>query len=414
MRFRRLALPLALTFAAAGCRRQGDAGARPPLAQFLVTTSDSAYWVASDGSALRVRGVPMQLTRIDGHFHELYVADDDRSYADALFIGQRVYARDLHDNDSTLVFEDMVAPRAALRYGRAHPGRRPLGEDENGSDDPAVVATADITILDAHGPYVSLDYHTDTSVVKGSTWHTTRRLVVDARTGERVTLAALLGRSGAARAQREGQERFTAARDSVLATRDSAARDALGSDAFHFDENSFAITSIDGAPAIAFAVPGAGEGALGSAIPLEPVLVDSIPGWPAVRETLPVATDATGAARWERRSLSLVARPTADGTGSQLVLVDSARAESAVATVSGDAVHVYWLDGAATGDGTLKDLERAFEEAARYDEAVRTAMRHTSRHVPPLARYASNSRPHIPVHLPWIPRPRPRTSPKRS
>lgn len=404
MRFRGLALPFALLIAAAGCRRQGDAAVRTPLAQFLVTTADSAYWVTSDGASIKVRGVPMQLTRIDGQFRELYVSDDDHSYADALFIGQRVYARDLHGNDSTLIFEDMVAPRAALRYGRAHPGQRPLGQDENGSDDPPIVATADITILDAHGPYVSLDYHTDTSVVKGSTWHTTRRLVVDARTGERVTLAALLGRTGAARAMREGQERYAAARDSVLGTRDSAARQALGSDAFRFDENSFAITSIDGAPAIAFAVPGEGEGALGSAITLEPVLVDSIPGWPVVRASLPVATDATGASRWERKALSLVSRPTTDGTASQLVLIDGARVETAVATVSGDVVHVYWLDAPAIDEATRKDLERAFEGAARYDDAARTAQRVA----PSLTRLASNSRP----FTSWIPRPR--TSPKRS
>jgi hypothetical protein len=36
---------------------------------------------------------------VDGRFYELNVTDDDRSYGDAVLVGQRVYRRDLENDD---------------------------------------------------------------------------------------------------------------------------------------------------------------------------------------------------------------------------------------------------------------------------------------------------------------------------
>jgi hypothetical protein len=71
--------------------------------------------------AVRVRGAPLELARVDGRFYELYVVDDDRSYEEAVFVGQRIFRRDLITGDSLLVYEDTIVPRLAARYARLHP-----------------------------------------------------------------------------------------------------------------------------------------------------------------------------------------------------------------------------------------------------------------------------------------------------
>ena len=60
-----------------------------------MAAGDSTFWVSSDSTGMRVRGSPMLLARWDGRFYEVYVADDDRSYYDAVFVGQQVFRRDL-------------------------------------------------------------------------------------------------------------------------------------------------------------------------------------------------------------------------------------------------------------------------------------------------------------------------------
>ena len=62
-------------------------------ADFIVTTGDSSYWVTSGPQGLRMRGVPMLLARVDGRFREIYVADDDRSYFDAVLVGRSASGR---------------------------------------------------------------------------------------------------------------------------------------------------------------------------------------------------------------------------------------------------------------------------------------------------------------------------------
>ena len=62
---------------------------------FVLAAGDSSYWVTSTGGSVSVRGAPLELARVDGRFYEVYVADDDRSFEDAVLVGQRIYRRDL-------------------------------------------------------------------------------------------------------------------------------------------------------------------------------------------------------------------------------------------------------------------------------------------------------------------------------
>src|SRR5918999_3362855 len=108
----------------------------PPTAEFLISAGDSTYWVRTDTTGVRVRGSPILLARYGGQFYEVYVTDDDRSFADATFVGQRIYRRSLVSGDSTLVFEDSTVSGMAGSYAADNPGSRPLGPDEEPPDEP--------------------------------------------------------------------------------------------------------------------------------------------------------------------------------------------------------------------------------------------------------------------------------------
>ena len=110
-----------------GC--DGSSGA--PRVEFIVAAGDSTYWIKTSGSAVTLRGSPMVLARLDGRFRELYVVDEDRSFENALFVGQRLYQRDLLTGDSTEVFRDTLITSLAERYERRHPEARRLAPDED-------------------------------------------------------------------------------------------------------------------------------------------------------------------------------------------------------------------------------------------------------------------------------------------
>src|SRR4029434_2417661 len=129
----------------------------------------------------------------------LYVADDDRSYFDALLIGQRIFRRDLVSGDSVQVFEDQRVSSIARRYGADPPDERRLDEDEDGSDDPHTVATSDAELLDVLGPLLSYSHHTDIDIANVEDSHTARYGVIDLRDGSAATLRAIFGDTAARR-----------------------------------------------------------------------------------------------------------------------------------------------------------------------------------------------------------------------
>jgi len=145
---------LALLLASTACRRTP---ASPPAGEFLVLAGDSTFWVHTGAEGIRARGSPLQLARYRGRFYEVYITDDDRSYTDALIVGQQMYRRDLLSDDSALVFEDTTISHIARWYGHEHPNDHPLDTDDEPDADPHVSAQSELNTVAQHGQYLSPD-----------------------------------------------------------------------------------------------------------------------------------------------------------------------------------------------------------------------------------------------------------------
>src|SRR6185437_8997659 len=250
---------VSLAMCAAVCTRSRDTrgNASPPTAEFLVSTADSTFWVSTGAGGVRVRGEPLTLARLDGRFYELYSADDDYSYPDAMLLGERLYRRDLRSGDSAVVFVDTIVPRIATTYARAHPDEEPLGPDEETDADPGTSAAADIDVLGVLGPYVSYEYDVDVQLAGRDPWSATQRGVIDLRTRRRVAVADLFGASAGAALVEQGRRLYLDERDSVLrALRggpENARRAANALGTLHFDPGSFTLDEAEGQPAVIFA-----------------------------------------------------------------------------------------------------------------------------------------------------------------
>ncbi|MFN2563509.1 MAG: hypothetical protein ABR499_00690 [Gemmatimonadaceae bacterium] len=369
------ALAALILLAASACRPAGP----PPPAEFLVSAGDSTYWVRTDTTGVRVRGSPILLARYGGQFYEVYVTDDDRSFTDAMFVGQRIYRRDLVTGDSTLVFEDSIVPGMARSYAAANPGARRLRPDEESTDDPGTSTTAELTILDVHGPYLSYDYHVDVEGSGAPSWHATRRGVVDLRTGAPATLTAIFGDATAVRIARQARLAYLAAIDSVFRSESDGARlVAAALRSYVFDEASFAITDRAGQPAVAFHIPGRGTGTAGGlTLPLPPIAASDVRWWrDDVRPSLPQVRADSLIERWPHGAFEVAARyDTAFGGAFAMISVrdSSRRREWPIARVQAPVHHIHWLDRPALDSVSRVGLKRAFNEAAFYDENVRTA-----------------------------------------
>jgi hypothetical protein len=368
---------LSVVLAAAGCSRStGDAGGRPPRAEFLVSSADSTFWVSTAGGAVNVRGAPLMLASYGGHFYELYTADDDYSYQDALLVGERLYRRDISNDDSLAVLADTTVPRLALAYAKAHPDERPLDPDEDGDADPPTSATAELDVLDVAGPYLSFEYRVDVTTPGAHAWHATRRGVLDLRTGKSVRVAELFGDSAGARITAAGRTAFEAMRDSVTRIRASLDGDeARAADALarrSFDERSFTISAVGRKPAVAFGVPARGDDASGSLVELDAVPAGDAPWWGAVARTLPTTDDADND-RWTGGSYRVIARYDTSGEVARLSIADTARREWLVASMLAPLRRIDWLDRPGIDGAARRALARAFNEASTYDENTRVA-----------------------------------------
>lgn len=372
----RASLVLVLAVALAACRPERRAGG-PPRGEFLVATDDSTFWVTSGPAGVHARGLPIQLARFDGRFYEVYAMDDDRSFDDALLVGQRLYRRDLETDDSVVVFADTTVPRVARDYARANPDARPLAPDEDGAEDPSTVATADIDVVDVHGPYLSFQYATDLQLPSGDSWHSVRHGVVDLRAGRPVGLRQLFGQAVARRIVGNGRGAFDSITDSVrLASGVGARRAARALRHFRFDETSFTLTSVAGEPAVDFVAPGLATSPDMLPLPLPPINAAGVRWWKDVRPTLPVADDGR-VARWRGHGYDVVTRGDTSDTTSRLVITDTARREWSVTTLSSPARRIFWLDAPAITPAQRHALEGAFEEASLYDDDVRAVARRT-------------------------------------
>jgi hypothetical protein len=317
----------------------------------------------------------MMLALFDGDFYEIYTTDDDRSFYDAVFVGQRVYRRDLISGDSTLVYQDTLVDTVRRGWAAAHPGELPLAPEEDGSDRPAGSATADVELLDVHGPFLSLEHHNDVDLAGAPHVHQTRRRVVDLRAGRAATLAEVLGPDEARIVLTRAQRLLEAARDSIRSARDPRAMRARGVAAeLSFDARSFSITDLGRKPAVAFVVPTVGANDVDLALPLSPLPASEPPWWSELRATLPANRDSADE-RWTGKDYAVRARYASDGETASLALADSTGREWNVGRVQAPVHRILWLDCPPLDSLHRGALERAFDDAVLYDDAVRVASR---------------------------------------
>ena len=360
---------------ATGCgdsARSASVPPPPPAAEFVLAAGDSAFWVTSDSLGLRAKGAPIELARVDGRFFELYVVDDDYSYEGADLIGQTVYRRDLRTGDSVVVFTDSLVPQLAREYARAHPDDHRLSPDEEPDEEPVLRATATVDLGAAHGPFVSFSLHTDIEREQEPLWHTSRRGVLDLRTGRLAALADVAG-GDVADVERMRDASLRSAIDSVRSSRDERGlRASAMLSHYALDPRSFAITTVDGAPAIAYALPGSGVGDAGHLLPLAPVRIAEPQWWSEVAPSLPTRSADGTREVWRHGAYAVVVRYDTLGEAS-LSLRDSTSREWKLGHVSSPATRIYWLDKPALDGETRHALARAFDEAAGYGAERRVA-----------------------------------------
>ena len=316
----------------------------------------------------------MVLARLDGRFRELYVVDDDRSFENALFVGQRLFQRDLVSGDSTEIFRDTLVTSLAEEYERKHPDARRLAPDEDPGEEPGVSATAEVSVLGVHGPFLSVEYHVDTSGAGDDSWHMTRHSVVDLRTGKQASLADVLGPDEASTVLVRARKLYTETVDSIRRDRRPAARRAALSIAhFRFDPSSFSLTAPNGTLMIAFSAPGQGVGGEGFVLPLRPIPVTEPSWWTDARAALPTSTREREEL-WSRGSYVVKALYDTTARPVHLVIVDSAGKEFQVGGVTAPVHRIYWLDRPPLDRTQRSALSKAFDEAALYDDAARAAL----------------------------------------
>ena len=364
-----------LLTAAAGCR-DDPASLRatpPPTAEFIIAAGDSAYWVSTVGTSLRMRGAPLELAQVDGRFYEVYLVDDDRSYEDAVLVGERIYRRDLLSGDSVVVYQDTLIPSLAREYARLHPDDRRLGPDEEASEEPLWRATSTLELGAMHGRFASYSLHTDVERGDGPLWHTSRTGVIDLRERRAATLFDLA--DGAVdRVERLRDAELRMALDSVRASRDArGTRAAATLGHYRLDPTSFELTTVEGRPAVAYALSGAGVGDAGHMLPLTPILIGEPTWWREVLPSLPVTSADGGRDVWRHRRYDVVVRYGTSGDA-ELAVRDSTSREWQVGRISGPAVRIFWLDDPAPDSAVRSALVKAFREAAEYDEEGRVAL----------------------------------------
>ncbi len=322
---------------------------------------------------MRARGSAILLAEIDGRFHEVYITDDDRSFYNAIFIGQRVYRRDLISGDSTIIYEDATVPDLSRAYASRHPSERPLAPDEEATESPRSMATVEVEVLALIGPYLSVAYHADTHLEQGEEYHSTRHGVIDVRGGAPATIAQLFGKSAADSIIARGRRAFGAALDSILAAGDTRASRAAESIAgFDFDPSSWALYEDAGSPVVAFLVPGHGERADGLALPLEPITAPRTTWWN--EDVVPMLPDerTDSADRWTRGGYSVVARYEASGERTRIAVRDSAGREWEASNLPVPVHRIHWLDTPPIDSVTRQGLARAFDESVFYSDDARS------------------------------------------
>lgn len=347
----------------------------PIAAEFIVSAGDSAFWVVSDSQQPRVRRAPLRLVRHGTRFLELYATDDDRSHRNAVFIGQRLWARDVVQGDSVLLAADTTPLVLERDYARATPWDPPVRPDDEVSESPVVEAVIDLVPLDLVGPYLGVEVRTDIEAADSSRHrHEVRRGVIDLRLSRRVSLPDVVG-NRVPSVLAAGELAWRRARDSVLAEASEAGRAASEAlEDFPFDPSSFSLAVTDGQPAVAFSVPGRGLRSGGYVLPLAPIPFGRPVWWtPEARAALPV--DSAGVQQWRGDAYDVVAEPDSVPERMRLSLRRPGRRPLAVGGLPHPVRRVWRLDAVGIDADTRRALDRAFNDAGLYGDDVRTARR---------------------------------------
>ncbi|HEX7979744.1 MAG TPA: hypothetical protein VF461_14150, partial [Gemmatimonadaceae bacterium] len=363
---------------------------------FVIAAGDSSFWVTSEHGAVRMRGAPLELARVDGRFYEIYVEDDDRSFQDAVLVGQRVYRRDLISGDSLLVYEDTIVPGLAQLYARLHPDDVRVQPDDDTNDDPLWRATATVDLTDLHGPFLSYSLHVDVERDDSSPWHASRRGVIDLATGRRASLARVAA-GDLAPIRKSRTLAVAATLDSVRSGGDriDRARTAALLGSYRLDPDGFALTLVDGEPAVSYALAGTGSGEAGHLLELPPIRIGEPAWWTEVAPTLPVGSASGNRDVWRHGRYEVVVRYDSSADFARLFLRDSTSREWPVGHVPAPALRIFWLDHPPADSTARRALARAFDESALYDETVRTASHH-GRPARPIVRLVHGRAPHHP------------------
>jgi hypothetical protein len=133
----------------------------------------------------------MTIARFGDRFHEVFIADVDRSFDDAIFTGERVYVRDLESNDSTMVYGDTIVVKMAARHAQMHPDAVQLDQDDDTPRDPDISVSGETDILEVRGPYALLEHRTEYEM-RGGEQHDTVHTAVDLRTGVTATSISMV------------------------------------------------------------------------------------------------------------------------------------------------------------------------------------------------------------------------------
>lgn len=371
----RRVLALLFVASAAACERVAPPPPAPPT-EFLVVAGDSVFWIRSEADGIRVRGAPMVLAMVGGRLSELYVTDEDHSFYDAIYVGQRLFKRDLISGDSVQLFADTLMRVLARNYAAANPDEQPLGEEEQGSEDPRIVASAEIVVLELIGPWASYEYHTDVDVIGRPSSFGLRRGVLDLRTGLPTSLEALVGRDAARRTVAEGQRQWRELRDSTLAAAagsDDEAALRAEYERLSFDARSFRLLVHDRRLHVQFTLAQSAAPAATTATELGPILVEEPAWWASVADDYP-EVDESGARRWPRPEATVLARPMPDGSPRvAFALRDAGGQEWPLGSVPAPVQRVMWLGDSLVAPGTREALVRAFDDAALYSDETRVA-----------------------------------------
>jgi hypothetical protein len=147
---------------------------------------------------------------------------------------------------------------------------------------------------------------------------------------------------------------------------------------YRLDPASFALTTLDGAPAVSFALPGEGDGDAGHLLALAPIPIGEPAWWSAAAPSLPV-TSADGLRDvWRHGRYEVVVHYDSIGGGARLALRDSTSREFTLGRVPVPATRIIWLDHPPIDVSARRALDRAFDESLLYDDAARAVAWHPS------------------------------------